>query len=645
MAQPNGETQIRQFVIGTAGHIDHGKTALVKALTGVDTDRLPEEKKRGITIDLGFAHLDEQVTFIDVPGHERFVKNMVAGVSNIDMVLLVVAADDGVMPQTKEHFDIVRLLDIRHGGIAITKCDLAEADWLALVEADIRELVAQTPFADAPIVHTSAQTGEGIAQLRDTLRQALQKIPPRNSMPFFRMPVDRVFSVKGFGTVVTGTVIGGQVATGEAVELLPSQKVVRIRGLQSHDRDTPAVQAGQRAAVNLAAVDVAEVERGMMLAQPERFLPATLLNAFLQMLGSAPHPLKNNQRIRLHVHTSEVMARVLLPEQPRLNPGEAAFVQLRLEAPIAAAYRDRFIIRQYSPQLTIGGGVILQVNPPKFRKKHLTLFREITETLYGGDDAARVLAAFDPVSAAPLEMAQIQLNSGVFGKTAASLVQRLQAQKRLFSAKIGGKTRYFSEAQLRRIAERIAGMLAQYHQENPGRVGLKEDELISMLTHLFSADAVRQGLRYGVQQQLFVNDGGYFRDKQFKPALSGDAAQKMAAVRQHYRDAGLLPPTVKEISEALKLTPGGFKEISRLLREEGTLVQINEQILLHADAWQQLLEMLREYFRQHDTLTVVAFKALIGATRKHVIPLLEYLDSREYTQREGDVRRPGQRLM
>ena len=645
MAQTNGERQSRQYVIGTAGHIDHGKTALVKALTGVDTDRLPEEKKRGITIDIGFAHLDEQVTFIDVPGHERFVKNMVAGVSNIDMVLLVVAADDGVMPQTKEHFDIIRLLDIRHGVIAITKCDLAEADWLALVEADIRELVAKTPFADAPVVRTSAQTGEGIAQLRNTLQQVLQKIPPRQSMPFFRMPIDRVFSVKGFGTVVTGTVIDGQISAGDEVELLPLQKIVRIRGLQSHERETPAVQAGQRAAVNLAAVQVSEIERGMLLAQPGLFEPATLLNAYLQVLGSAPQPLKNNQRIRLHVHTSEVMARVLLPEQPRLNPGEAAFVQLRLEAPVAAVYRDRFIIRQYSPQHTIGGGVILQVNPPKFRKKHLAIFRESTEKLYAGDDVSRVLATFDPITAAPLELAQVQLKSGVFGKTAASLVQRLQAEKRLFSAKIGGKTQYFSEVQLRQIAERIAGMLANYHRENPGRVGLKEDEIISMIGYNFSADAVRQALRYGVQQQLFVNDGGYFRDSQFAPALSGDAAQKMAAVQQRYREAGLLPPTVKEISEELKLTPGAFKEISRLLREEGTLVQINEQILLHADAWQQLLELLREYFRENDTLTVVAFKALIGATRKHVIPLLEYLDSREYTHREGDVRRPGQRLM
>jgi selenocysteine-specific elongation factor len=644
MTRSNNETLPRQYVIGTAGHIDHGKTALVKALTGVDTDRLPEEKKRGITIDIGFAHLNEQVTFIDVPGHERFIKNMVAGVSNIDMVLLVVAADDGVMLQTKEHFDIIRLLDIQHGIIAITKCDLAESDWLELVEADIRELVAKSPFADAPVVRTSTYTGGGIAELRDTLLQTLKQIPPRQGMPFFRMPVDRVFSVKGFGTVVTGTVIGGKIATGNDVELLPQQKVVRIRGLQSHEKDAVHVEAGQRAAVNLAAVDVSEVARGMMLTQPEYFQPATRLNAFLQLLSSAPQPLKTNQRIRLHLHTSEVMARVILPEQPRLNPGESTFVQLRLETPVAAAYRDRFIIRQYSPQHTIGGGIILQVNPPKFRKKHLAIFREITENLYAGDEIARVMATFDPVTAMPQDMIQIQLKSGVFGKAAEALVQRLQAKQHLFSTKISGKTHYFSQAQLRQIAERILDMLALYHRENPGRVGLKEDEIISMMGDSFNSDAVRQALQYSIHQEMLANDGGYFRDRQFSPALSGDAAQKMAAVLKCYREAGLLPPTVKELLPALKLTPKAFKEISRLLREEGALVQISEQILLHANAWQQLLALLREHFRQKESLTVVEFKTLIGATRKHVIPFLEYLDSREYTRREGDVRLPGQRL-
>ncbi len=641
--KPNVDST-RQFVIGTAGHIDHGKTALVKALSGVDTDRLPEEKKRGITIDLGFAHLTENITFIDVPGHERFIKNMVAGVSSIDLVLFVIAADDGVMPQTREHFDIINLLHIRHGIFVITKTDLADDDWLMLVEDDIRQLLSGTAFADSLILQTSVAKSSGIDELRTQILETLANIPARADSEIFRQPVDRVFSVKGFGSVITGTVIGGQLKPGDELEIQPTGQKTRVRGMQSHDADVPEVRTGDRAAVNLANVEPHEIERGMVITQVDVFQPVTLMNVSLKMLADAPAPLKNNQRIRLHIHTAEVMARVLLPDAPKLNPGAQTFAQLRLESPLHAMAQDRFIIRQYSPQRTIGGGEVLQINPFRYRKKFAELFRETMIRLTGDDDKLRVLATFDRISAKPQSLWNIKISVNLPLADLQSHLKTLQKNQQIFAESIAGKPAYFSAEQIVAVTERVTALLAKYHQKHPGRTGMKDAEIISALSRYFPAEAIRKTLQIGVNQKTLANDSGSYRLFDFAPQLSSKDSAVYQSLERRYRDAGFAPPTVKDAIVEFGVSAKDFKEITRMLREEGKLVQVDATLLFHNNAFVKLLELLRDFFQSNNQISVTEFKDLIGSTRKHAIPLLEYLDNREITQRDGDARKAGPNL-
>ena len=363
---------MKQVVMGTAGHIDHGKTQLIKTLTGIDTDRLKEEKERGITIDLGFAHLTcedgTEVGVIDVPGHERFVRNMLAGVGGIDLVMLVIAADEGVMPQTREHLAICQLLRVKEGLVALTKTDLVDEDWLELVSEDTREFLKGTFLEDKPIVPVSAKSGQGIAELRRVLQALVARVPPKQLEGKFRLPVDRVFTIRGFGTVVTGTLFSGTIRVEERIEIYPKGIGAKVRGLQVHNASVPEAVAGQRTAINLQGIDKMELERGNVLGRPGEFAPTFMLDAVLQHLADAPRPLRHRARVRLHVGTSEIMGRVILLDRDDLAPGEEAYVQLRLEEPAIVLPRDRFVIRSYSPVQTIGGGMVIDVQPAKHRR-------------------------------------------------------------------------------------------------------------------------------------------------------------------------------------------------------------------------------------------------------------------------------------
>src|ERR671923_1201815 len=363
---------MKQVVMGTAGHIDHGKTQLIKTLTGIDTDRLKEEKERGITIDLGFAHLTcedgTEVGVIDVPGHERFVRNMLAGVGGIDLVMLVIAADEGVMPQTREHLAICQLLRVKGGLVALTKADLVDEDWLELVTEDTREFLKGTFLEGKPIVPVSAKTAQGIDELKRALQELVVRVPPKQSEGKFRLPVDRVFTIRGFGTVVTGTLFSGMIRVEDRVQIYPKGIEAKVRGLQVHNAGVPEAVAGQRTAVNLQGIEKVELERGDVLGRPGEFLPTFMLDAVLQHLADAPRPLRHRARVRLHVGTSEIMGRVILLDRDELAPGEETYVQFRLEAPAIALPRDRFVIRSYSPVQTIGGGMLLDVQPAKHRR-------------------------------------------------------------------------------------------------------------------------------------------------------------------------------------------------------------------------------------------------------------------------------------
>ena len=376
---------MQSLIIGTAGHIDHGKSALVKALTGTDPDRLAEEHLRGMTIDIGFAFLNENIAFIDVPGHERFIKNMVTGASTIDVAMLVIAADDGIMPQTREHFEILKLLGIRHGIVVVNKIDLVQPDWLEMVVEDIRQLVEGSFLENAPLFKTSTVSGAGIAELRRFLIELPNQIPEVHSTGLFRLPVDRVFSIKGFGTVVTGTVLSGEIKVGEEIEIMPSGKRAKIRSVQSHNQPLDSVARGQRAALNLVGISKEQIERGMIIAPPGAFVKTNLLTVYIESLPSAP-PIEYNDQLRLHLGTGEYIVRIRLIGRDRLFPGKQGVAQIVLDQPISAGFRDHFILRSYSPLVTIGGGIVLENSPEPLRKKNKETAAELERLVFAANE-------------------------------------------------------------------------------------------------------------------------------------------------------------------------------------------------------------------------------------------------------------------
>ncbi len=635
---------MRQYVIGTAGHIDHGKTALVQALTGVNTDRLKEEQERGITIDLGFAHLSENVTIIDVPGHERLIKNMVAGVSTIDLVLFVVAADDGIMPQTREHLDIVTLLGIRNGVFVITKIDLVEKEWVDLVEEELRALLQNTDFADAPILRTSTVKNIGIEELRRTIARRLESVPERLDDGIFREPIDRVFVKAGFGAVITGSVLSGSIGVGDEVEILPEKLPARIRGLQTHDHPVEAVYAGYRAALNLAGVNHTQLRRGQVITLPGYYQPVEILNARLRVLKGTEIPIKNQMRLRIHIHTEEVIGRVILPERKVLAPGESDFVQIRLEKPIYAGYRDRFIIRQYSPQITLGGGVVLQTNPPKFRKKFLEQFREVLQALESPRPEERIPAIFPIVPLVPLTSRDIQLQAGIHQNEIEPYLKKLLDRKEIFRVEQGREVLFYSRAQVEYVLQRIERILEQFHQENPALPGMPLREIGSKLGDRFPEDAVALAVNQGTAWQRVKQEGEAFSLKAFVPKISAKLQQELDAVEEAYRKAGFAPPTPAEVAEKMEIQEAQVRERLRLLIQQGKVEFAEEKVYFHRQAVEQAIEVLRNYFSNQPSITVSQFRELLNTTRKYALPLLSWLDNHGYTRREGDVRVPGQKL-
>ncbi|NOX38816.1 MAG: selenocysteine-specific translation elongation factor [Calditrichaeota bacterium] len=634
----------RQYVIGTAGHIDHGKTALVKALTGVDTDRLPEEKARGITIDLGFAHLNDRITIIDVPGHERLIKNMVAGVSTIDLVLFVVAADDGLMPQTHEHLEIVRLLNIPRGVFALTKIDLVSPEWCELVKSELQNRLKGTPFEQAPIVPTSVVTGEGIQTLRETLLQMLREIPPRMSRDYFRMPVDRVFTRKGFGTIVTGTVLSGQLTTGTLLELQPSGKTVRVRGLQTHGRDVDSVETGDRAALNLAGVEQQEVKRGMVLITPDYAAPAESLTVYLQVLSDSPIPLKSHQRIRLHIHTEEVMGRLVIPGNQALPPGRSAYIQIRLEKPIQACYGDRFIVRQYSPQVTLGGGMVLQVNPPRFRKKWESLFLETARQLHQGTPEERILALLNPLTVKPLSFRQLQVGTDLPAGELTRRLQSLLSRKDIHSLILDGHPHYFSRFQARVILHDLQRILEKYHHDHTLLPGMPRKELLAAMPHRYHPDLIAAVLDLGIQGNHIQVVGNRLALPAHATRSSADTEAWLQRLRNAIESAEWRPQPIESIGRELEIPRKTLKTLLTLLIESGEIYPVNHTYYLSRDAYQKMVQRVRDYFQKKAHMRVSDFKTLLNITRKHAIPLLEFLDARGITRREGDVRLAGDRL-
>ena len=654
---------MKSIIVGTAGHIDHGKTALVRALTGIDADRLPEEKRRGITIDIGFADLDlgdVRIGFVDVPGHERFVKNMLAGAHGIDAVALVIAADESVMPQTREHFDICRLLDVRKGLIVITKGDLVGEDLLQLVRAEAQELVAGTFLDDAPIVTVSSRTGEGVEELKNALREMGRQIPSRSSELITRLPIDRAFTMRGFGAVVTGTLIAGEIAEGDELELLPSRPQrgvrktptapsltvgfltgarVRVRGVQVHGSPVTRAIAGQRTAINLGGVEAAAIERGMTLAPVGRLRATQIVDAQIQRLDDASSALRSRQRVRVHLGAAEVLARVrVLEDGGEITPGQSGFVQLSTESPIVGVLNDRFILRSYSPQITIGGGLILDAFAAKHRSRDATRTRARLKGLLEGD-RAKQLALF-AASADRHGLRRADLSARTAWRD--EVIEEAARQALAAGAVVDAEGILISRETFDELKRVVLEEVASHHKREPLSRGLAKETLRERHFTKLPPEIFRAVLARLENEDALFAEKEIVRLREHTRALSDDDAHLRDRLENIYRDAALSAPSLNEAFERAGANAAAQhgRKILQLLIDSGLLVKVHGEMFFHRVALDDLTKKLRAYASLHAerAIDVAAFKELAGISRKYAIPLLEYLDRQRVTRREGDRR-------
>ncbi len=624
-------------IIGTAGHIDHGKTALIKALTGIDTDTLPQEKDRGVTIDIGFAYWKDQVTIIDVPGHERFVKNMVTGVCSVDLALFVVAADDGAMPQTREHLGILNFLGVRRGVVALNKVDLVEPDWAELVVEDLRDLFDGTFLDGAPIVPVSAATGEGIETLRTLLEEEIGKVETRPDGGVFRLPVDRVFSVRGFGTVVTGTVLSGKVRVKDVVMLQPADQAVRVRGVQVHGRGVETALVGHRAAINLADVEVDQVARGDLLAQQGYFSSTYMLDARLRLLKDAPASVKNRTRVHLHLGPRDVLARVVLLEADELHPGESQLVQFRLEGRGVAARGDRFVIRRYSPVQTLGGGVVLDAQPVKHRR-----FREDTlERLRGSEveDPTRVLGL--RLKAAGFRAHSARDLAAALGLSLSETNDRLQGlldEGDAFGFRRAGVAVYVHTDSWQSLLTRITEALSTYHKANPLRAGVSHNELRPRVEGKPPAGFFEHAIDHLLSEKVLASVGPLLRLAEHRIRFSGDQGRIREEILDLLRAARAAPPDLNEIGVHLAQDAAEVHAVAAAMQAMGEIVRLDENLVFLPRTLEEIEQGLDGYLQRNREMSVSAFRDLVGTTRKYAVPLLNYFDNKGVTVRKGDVR-------
>ncbi|GIU73666.1 MAG: selenocysteine-specific translation elongation factor [Bryobacteraceae bacterium] len=613
---------MKDIIVGTAGHIDHGKTALVRALTGIDTDRLEEEKRRGISIDLGFAHLETgevRFGFVDVPGHERFVKNMLAGAGGMDLVVLVVAADEGVKPQTREHFAICRLLGVRHGMIALTKKDLADGEMLELARAETAELVRGSFLEGAPVVAVSAVTGEGLDRLREELVRLAWRVPARDAAGIPRLPIDRSFTLRGFGTVVTGTLVEGRLRGGEEVEVQPGGRRLRIRGLQVYGRPVEEALAGQRTAVNLAGVEAGELHRGMTLTRPGVWEATGIVDVRQELLTGAP-PLRHGTPVHFHAWTAETEAEVrLFSAAAPVEPGESGLARLLLREPVLLKPGDRFIVRRFSPLETIGGGVVIDTQPPLRMKKALAAAR--LAELEGAAIERRLAlwAAEEPKGAVA---ARLAARAGL----APEQLPVLMAAAGLMLLR-GDPVRVTTRERVLEEAMRLRERVEQFHHENPLLPGMPRASAgldAGWLEAVLAAD------------EEMVAEGDVLRLRRFTPVRQAEEAAAEERIERVFREAGLAAPAVREALERAGVDETKARTLLQLMIKDGRLVRVTPELIFHREAIARLRQELAR--RKGRRFSVGEFKEWTGVSRKYAIPLLEFLDRERVTRREGDRR-------
>ncbi len=626
----------RHYVIGTAGHIDHGKTAMVKQLTGKDTDWLKEEKARGMTIDLGFAFLGDDITIIDVPGHEKFVRNMVAGVSTIDLVLLVIAADDGIMPQTREHFDILKLLQIKNGIVVITKIDLVEKDWLDLVIEDVKDFVKNSFLEKAPVIPISSETGEGIDELRKEIFNAIEKSPDRQDRGIFRMPVDRIFTIKGFGTIVAGTVLSGSLAVDQTVELLPQRIQLRVRNLQIHEQNVERVKIGDRAALNLVGIEKANISRGNVIAEPEFFEPTRFLDARFYLLKSAPKPFRHNERIHLHIGTEEVIARVRLLEKEEIHPGEESLVQMKLEKEIIADRGDRFVIRRFSPVETIGGGAIIDPHPrrhKRFSQPELEQIKKIEQST----PAEFVEFIFQKFKGEFATVDQLAKSAVMQKNQLNQILNGLEKEGKVKKITEKGKSYFILNKYFEKLKQETVQILDDFHRRNPTRKGFPLAELKNAL-HIKDSRFLNYLLEELTAEKKIDVKNNTAALKSRGIELTEEQKAKTEAIEKMLFDGGFAVPNSEQLAAELDLTKKETTEYLQILLESEKIVRLEQDIYFHKDRIEEAKQKLIDFFEKNDHITVGEFRQLLNTSRKYALPLLNYFDSIGLTVRQEDHR-------
>ncbi len=631
---------MKHIILGTAGHIDHGKTTLIKALTDIDTDRLPEEKSRGITIELGFAHLslgnDLEFGIVDVPGHEKFIHHMVAGVGGIDIVMLIIAADEGVMPQTREHVAICDLLGVKCGFVVLTKTDMVDDEWLELVQEDVSDFMEGTFLADTPIVRVSSKTGQGLDTLKDVLSQQAELVSEKSNVGLFRVPVDRVFTIRGFGTVVTGTVNAGSIALGEAVTMIPDGPGCKIRGLQVHGRNVDTIQAGQRAAINLQGVDRDIVRRGMLLCRPGELSVTYMVDGFINLLKAMPRPIKNRTQIRFYSGTSEVLGRLILLDREELLPGGSAPVQIRLVDPIACLTGDRFLLRSYSPVITIGGGKIINAEPVKHKRYDTGVLKHL-ESLGDDDLNGRFATWLDVSGISGVCSADICRTMQLSAEKIHELVDEFRAGRQIVVIS-GNPDRYIGIDAWSEFKKQVLDIVTRYHQQQPLKSGLSREELRTSFRPNPEAAVLQTALKEFFQDNTFVDMGQAVRLTGFSPSLSPQQEIIRSAVVETVTQRDQQGGKLQEINESLSFDLSEIQPIVQYLLDMDVLIRIGDGLIFTRDVIDRFREVIRTTVAKEGSIKVGGLRDACGISRKQAVPILEYFDSIGLTRRVKDHR-------
>ncbi|MBN2034034.1 MAG: selenocysteine-specific translation elongation factor [Deltaproteobacteria bacterium] len=629
---------MKQVILGTAGHIDHGKTTLIKALTGIDTDRLKEEKERGITIELGFAHLKlpsgQILGIIDVPGHEKFVKNMVAGATGVDIVALVIAADEGVMPQTREHLEICQLLRVKRGIVVITKIDMVDQEWLELVRDDISTFLIGTFLEDAPIMEVSAVGGKGLDELIALLDSMVKEVPEREAGSFFRLPIDRVFIMKGFGTVVTGTSISGSIKTGDEVSVYPQGLESRIRGIQVHNHEVKEVSAGLRTAINLQGLEKEELQRGNVVATKGSLTSTRMLDVTFHLLPSALRKVKNRSVVRFHTGTAEIISTIVLLDRDDLTPGQTCFAEIRLGEPTVVMSHDHFVLRSYSPIRTIGGGEILNALPQ--RKKRFSEAALAELKILSTGNLSEVTEQYIAAGRfAGTEEAQLPFLTNASRKKLDEIVKTLQAQRRIIQYD-KEKGILIHEGYYKEASEEILNTLTRYHQDFPLKVGLLKEELRSRTVGSNNPKLFNSLINHLTQEGVVVQEKELLRLKEHRVTLAQDQEKIRRQIEETYLKSGIQPPYFKELKE--KFPGNTAADMLGVMVKDGILVKVKEDLYFHRDVIEGLKNRLVGFLKDMGEIDTPQFKEMTNASRKYTIPLLEYFDITQLTMRVGDKR-------